>query len=95
MFDVQCDMYAGGQLMASDVKVWLHPKEATAHSGMFHIPSNLEVLTGAKYHLELVGERARLLDMPVGHTMNVVITEVAGEIAHFMPLTAGSMAHTT
>jgi hypothetical protein len=86
MLDVPCDLYADGHLVASDLIVWLHAHKSLSHEGRFHVPTNLEVLTGAKYHVELLGERAKLLEMPGGHSMNVVITEVSGEVAHFSPI---------
>src|SRR5271157_1226586 len=85
MLDVPCNVYAGGHLVTTDLIVWLHPQQSLMHEGRFHVPTNLEVLTGAKYHLELLGERAKLLEMPGGHSMNVVITEVSGQVAHFSP----------
>jgi len=86
MLDVPCDVYADGHLIVTDLVVWLHAKQSLSHGGVFHIPTNLEVLTGAKYHLELVGERAKLLEMPGGRSMDVLITEVSGQIAHFTPI---------
>ncbi|MGO9115435.1 MAG: hypothetical protein ACLP9L_40000 [Thermoguttaceae bacterium] len=86
MLDVPCDMYANGHLVATDLIVWLHAKKSSLHEGRFHVPTNLEVLTGAKYHLELLGARAKQLEMPGGHSMNVVITEVSGQVAHFSPV---------
>jgi hypothetical protein len=83
-------MYADGQLVAEDLVVWFHAKQTSLHEGRFHIPTNFEVLTGAKYHLEPQGEKAKLLDMPGGHAMEVLITEVSGQIAHFAPLAATS-----
>jgi hypothetical protein len=83
MLDVLCDLYADGHLVATDLKVWLHAKNTLSHEGRFHIPANLEVLTEAKYHLELHGERANLLEMRGRHSMDVLITEVSGQIAHF------------
>jgi hypothetical protein len=40
--------------------------------------------------LELLVERAKLLDMPGGHSVDIVITEVSGQIAHFAPIAHGS-----
>lgn len=87
MLDVPCDLYADGQLVASDLVVWLHVDNSLWHEGMFHIPIDHEVLTGAVYHLELLSDKAKLLDMPSRHTMDVRITEVSGEVAHFVPIT--------
>ncbi len=86
MLDVPCDMYADGHLVATDVIVWLHVRRSLSQEGVFHVPTNFGVLTGAKYHLELLGERAQLLEMPGGHSMDVLITEVSGPIAHFAPI---------
>ena len=79
-------MYADGHLVAAEVIVWLQANNCLAHEGVFHIPTNFEVLTGAKYHLELLGERAKLLEMASGHSMDVLITEVSNQIAHFTPI---------
>jgi hypothetical protein len=95
MVDVQCDMYANGQLVASNLKVWLHAKGGSLHDGMFHVSANLEVLTAAKYHLELYGERAKLLNLPGGHSMDILITEVSGQIACFVLTSAGHTASTS
>jgi len=86
MLDVPCDVYADGHLVASGLIVWLHAKKSSSQAGVFHVPTNLEVLTGARYHLELLGERAKLLEMPGAHSMDVLITEVAGQIVHFTPI---------
>ena len=86
MLDVPCNVYSDGHLVATDLIVWLHARQSSSHDGVFHVPTNLEVLTGARYHLELVGARAKLLEMPGGHSMDVLITEVSGEIAHFTPI---------
>ena len=86
MLDVPCNVYADGYLVATDLIVWLHVRKSWSHDGVFHVPTSLEVLTGAKYHLELLGERAKLLEMPAGHSMDVLITEVSGQIAHFTPI---------
>ena len=86
MLDLPCDMYADGRLVATDLIVWIHARKGLSQKGVFHVPTNFEVLTGAKYHLELLGERTKLLEKPGGHSMDVLITEVSGPIAHFTPI---------
>ncbi|MGO9109281.1 MAG: hypothetical protein ACLP9L_08620 [Thermoguttaceae bacterium] len=83
MVNVPCDIYSDGHLVATNLMVWLRVKKSPSRDGMFHVPTNFEVLTGAKYHLELLGERAKLLEMPGKHSMDVLITEVSGQIAQF------------
>ena len=95
MVDVQCDMYADGRLVAGDLRVWLHVQGGSLHKGMFHVSTNLNVLTAARYHLELHGERAKLLNLSGGHSVDVLITEVSGQIARFVPISAGHAAPTS
>ncbi len=83
MFEVPCNLYSGGHLVAADLIVWLQGRTSPSRGGRFHIPLNLEVLTGAKYRLEMLGERAKLLELPRLHSMDVRITEISGEVAHF------------
>ncbi len=86
MLDVPCNLYADGQLVTSDLIVWLHVNKSLSHEGMFHIPIDHEVLTGAVYHLELLGEKAKRLDMPNRHSMDIRIISVSGQVAHFSPI---------
>ena len=86
MLDVSSDLYADGQLVASDVVVWLHINESLSHPGMFHIPASLEILPGSKYLLELNGEKAKLLNIEGQRAIDIVITEVTDRIAHFTPI---------
>jgi hypothetical protein len=95
MLDVPCDLYSDGRLVATDLIVWLHAKKCSSHEGMFRVPTNFDVLTGAKYHLELLGERAKLLEMPGGLSMDVRITAVSGQIAHFAPITNRTVVRAT
>lgn len=92
MVEVQCDLYADGRLVASDLKVWLHAKGGALLNGMFHVSANLEVLTAARYHLELHGERAKLLNLQSGHSVDILITDVSGQIARFVLTSAGHTA---
>ena len=76
MLEVPCDLYADGHLVASNLIVWIHRDNQPPHKGRFHVPANLEVLSGTRYHLELLGERAAWWHIPAGHAMDVIITEV-------------------
>jgi hypothetical protein len=88
MLDVTCDLFADGNLAATNLVVWLPIKEGPSHEGRFRVPTNFEVLTGARYHLELLGEKAKLMKMPAGHSMDIIITEVADQVAHFTRVSA-------
>jgi hypothetical protein len=86
MWEVPCDLYADGHVVASNLTIWLHRDNQPPHEGRFHVPASLDVLTGAKYHLELLGERACWSHIPSGHSLDVIITEVSGQVAHFIPV---------
>jgi hypothetical protein len=87
MLELSCNLYSGGNLVVTDLKVWVHVEKGREHGGLFRMPTNLEFLAGAKYQLELLGDDVKLLKMPGGHSMDVIITGVSGRIAHFAPIT--------
>jgi hypothetical protein len=85
MLQLSCNLYSGGKVVVTDLKVWVHIGQGKEQGGFFHVLSDLEFLSGAKYRLELLGEKGKLLGMPGGHWMDVVITGVSGHIAYFAP----------
>jgi hypothetical protein len=85
MLELSCNLYSGGRLVVTDLKVWVNTGKDKEHGGFFHVSSNLEFLSGAKYRLEWLGEKENLPGMPSSHWMDVVITGVSGHIAHFTP----------
>jgi len=88
MLELSCNLYSGGNLVVTDLRVWVHAEKGRGHGGLFRMPTNLEFLAGAKYKMELLGNDVQLLSMPGGPSMDLTITGVSGRIAHFAPITA-------
>lgn len=83
MLELTCNLYANGNIVAANLTVWLPVSEGPSHEGRFRMPLGIETLSGAKYHLEFVGEGAKHVKVPAGHAMDIIITEVHDHVAHF------------
>jgi len=81
--ELSCNLFSGGRLVVADLRVWVNTGKDQEHGGFFHVSSNLEFLSGAKYRMELFGGRDKLQGMPGGHWMDIVITGATEHVAHF------------
>lgn len=86
MLELPCDLYSSGKMLLSGLRIWVDTKLAPDHEGFFHVPADLGILSGARYHLELHAEGAKRLGLSGRPSLEVWITDVSGQIAHFAPL---------
>jgi hypothetical protein len=82
MIELPGNLYSKGILVASELKVWLN-KPAQRSKGIFRVPASLELRSGAKYRIELFGEPAGPPHAQQCLSLDVVITGVSNQIAHF------------
>jgi hypothetical protein len=86
MLELPCDLYSSGKLVLSGLRIWVDTKLAPDHEGFFHVPADLGILSGARYHLELHPEGAKRLGLTGRPSLEVSTPAVPAQFAPFAPL---------